>query len=556
MKRSNRIVSVIAVVLAVVLLLMALLPLLFRDRIDQRAKLAANETVNAKVDWHDVGLSFFHSFPHLTITLNGLTTVGTGKFEGDTLAAIQHLRVVLDLGSVLGNVMGGKPLVIRAIELDQPRLSLVQLEDGSANWDITKKSAQPQPQASKPIAVSLRKFEISDAAVRMDNRQSKLVASIIGFNETLSGDFSQSRVSVNTRARADTVSVSFAGIPYLNRVALGLDADVDADLAAKHYTVKSAKLALNKLELALSGSAASAGERMALDLAFKAPATDFRNILSLVPAIYAHDFDKVKTTGTFAVSGTVKGEYGPNVFPAFAITTKVNNATFQYPDLPLPARSIFVDLSLDNPGGSADNTVVKLDRFHIVLGQNPIDAHLLLRTPVSDPDVDASVSGKLDLADLRRTVKLEGIDQLVGHDRLGCRREDPALVRSQESVRQGCRERQRDCDGRDREGKVAPASARDPAGLARARAAARATRVLQRIGGKQRLRSVGHTRQPARLHDAGRHAAWNRDRPQQPLRSRRVEIRGQRSPGDPGAAQDRLHAQCNGREADLRQARE
>jgi len=133
-----------------------------------------------------------------------------------------------------------------------------------------------------------------------------------------------------------------------------------------------------------------------------------------VPAVYAHDFDKVQTSGTVAVDGWVKGTYGASAFPSFAVTTKVNDAAFKYPDLPLPARSIFVDLAATNPGGSADSTVVKLDRFHVVLGANPIDAHMVLRTPVSDPDVDASVSGTVDLGDLRRTVKLEGIDQLAG----------------------------------------------------------------------------------------------------------------------------------------------
>jgi hypothetical protein len=92
----------------------------------------------------------------------------------------------------------------------------------------------------------------------------------------------------------------------------------------------------------------------------------------------------------------------------------VNDAAFKYLDLPLPARSIFMDLALSNPGGSADSTVVKLDRLHLMLGQNPIDAKMVLTTPVSDPNVDASVNGKVDLADLGRTVKLDGIDQLAG----------------------------------------------------------------------------------------------------------------------------------------------
>jgi hypothetical protein len=264
------------------------------------------------------------------------------------------------------------------------------------------------------MAVSLRRFQISDAAVTFDSRQSRLKASLAGFNQSLSGDFSQRQVAVKTEAEADTVSVTFAGIPYLNRVKLGLTADVQADLAEKAYTLKATELRLNDLRLGVSGSAKSAGKRLGLDLAFNAPSTKFRDILSLVPAVYARDFDKVKTAGTIAVNGRVKGEYGEGAFPAFAINTKVDNGAFQYPDLPLPARDIFVDLALTNPGGSADSTVVKLDRFHLMLGRNPVDARLTLRTPISDPDVDARVKGKVDLADVRRTVKLEGIDQLAG----------------------------------------------------------------------------------------------------------------------------------------------
>ena len=398
-----------------VLALLIVLPLLFHDRIEQRAKLEANRSLNARVDWRTAGLSFFRNFPNLTLSLDGLTTVGVGQFQADTLAAVRHLGVVLDLTSVVGNLLGGKPIVVRAIELDQPRLSLIKLPDGSANWDITKKTEETKPQAaSKPMAVSLKRFEIKDAAVAFDNRQARLKASVAGYNQSLSGDFSQKLVAVETRANADTVSVSFAGMPYLNRVKLGLNADVQADLARKSYVLKTTELSLNDLKLAVSGSALSAGKLLGLDLAFKAPSTNFRSILSLVPAVYAHDFAKVKTSGTFTVNGQVKGEYGDSAFPSFALNAKVNDAAFQYPDLPLPARSIFLDLALANPGGSADSTVARLERFHLLLGRNPVDAHMVLRTPLSDPDVDLRVKGKVDLADVRRTLKLEGIQQLTG----------------------------------------------------------------------------------------------------------------------------------------------
>jgi hypothetical protein len=415
MKRPTRILAAVGAVILLLLALLLVLPLLFRDRIAQRAKLEANRNLDARVDWRDVGLTFFRDFPNLTLTLDDLTAAGVGRFQGDTLAAVRHLRVVLDLASVLGNLTAGRPIVVRAVELEQPRLSLIALEDGTANWDITKKTpASAHEAASKPMAISLRRFEISNGAVAFDNRKAKLKAWLSGYDQSLSGDFSRDLVGIRTKADADTVSVTFAGIPYLNRVALGLTADVQADLAKKSYSLKDTELRLNDLRLGVSGSARTAGTNLGLDLAFTAPSTNFRSILSLVPAVYAHDFEKVKTAGTFAVNGQVKGEYGDSAFPSFALNAKVNNAAFQYPDLPLPARDIAMDLSLTNPGGSADSTLVKLDRFHLLVGRNPVDARLVLRTPVSDPDLDLRVKGKVDLADVGRTLKLEGIDQLAG----------------------------------------------------------------------------------------------------------------------------------------------
>jgi Uncharacterized protein involved in outer membrane biogenesis len=556
MKRPTRILAVAGAVLVLLLVLLLVLPLLFRGQIEARVKTAVNQSVNARVDWRDVGLSFFRHFPDLTLSLDDLTAVGVDKFQGDTLAAVHHFRVSLSLPSVLSNVMGGSgPIVVRTVELDQPRLRLIALEDGTANWDIARKTpaAQPQAKAAKPMAISLRRFQITGAAVALDNRQSKLKASLAGYNQSLSGDFSQSRVGVKTQADADTVSVTFAGIPYLNRVRLGLTADVQADLAGKSYTLKTTELRLNDLKLGVSGSAKSAGKLLGLDLTFAAPSTNFRSILSLVPAIYAHDFDKVKTAGSIAVNGRVKGDYGPGAFPSFAINTKVNNAAFQYPDLPLPARDINVDLSLTNPGGSPDSTVVKLDRFHLVLGRNPVDATLTVRTPISDPDVDARVAGKVDLADVRRTVKLEGIDQLAGTVAANAAVRTRMSYVDKKQYDKVNASGTVDVAGLTMKGKTLAAPARDPAGVARARASAGAAQVVQRHHRQQRHAGVGHAREPAGVRLPRRHPARHRDRPQQQVQSRRMAVRWGRAADHTGAAQNRLRPRRDRGRADLRQ---
>jgi hypothetical protein len=96
------------------------------------------------------------------------------------------------------------PIVVRSVELDRPVLALKVLEDGSANWDITKPApATPDQKASRPLAVSLRRLDIGDARISLDDLKSKLFASVIGFRQSLSGDFGRRR-SCSRRPRTPT----------------------------------------------------------------------------------------------------------------------------------------------------------------------------------------------------------------------------------------------------------------------------------------------------------------------------------------------------------------
>jgi hypothetical protein len=402
-----------ALVLSILLALL-LIPLLFRDRIATRLKTEIASSVTARVDWRSASVGLLRDFPNASLSLDDLSVVGMAPFQGDTLASVKQARLVLELASVIGFVRRGDPIVVREIVLHEPRVGLRVLHDGRANWDIVRPSSSATSTDSKAVAVTLRNLQLSDATVTLDDQRSRLALALHGLDESLRGDFASEKFVLSTRTTVDSAFVRFAGVPWLSRVALHVNADVDADLRSKRFTVRSDTLRLNKLLVAFAGSATLGTPDATLDLTFASPGTAFRDILSLVPAVYAHDFDKLRTAGTMSVSGRVRGLYGPHAFPALALRARVENAGFQYPSLPLPARGIFMDLAVDNPGGDVDSTVVALKRFHAELGGRAVDARLVVRTPVSDPDVDLRLVGALDLADLARTVKLTGVNTLAG----------------------------------------------------------------------------------------------------------------------------------------------
>jgi len=421
-RRTSRKIAIGAgIVLALVIVLLAALPLLFRGKIEERARRAVNEAVAARVEWGSAGLSLLRHFPNPALRVGNLTVTGVGPFEGDTLASVGRLDVVLDLGSVWGAWRHGAPVVVRSVVVDGPTLRLVRTADGAASWDIGKKPAEAEGEkaaagggGARGMRLGLRSLEIHDGHITFEDRAKRLEVSLAGLEEALSGDLSRDSVLLRTRTRADAVSASLGGLPYLSPSRLDLTADIGADMARKRFTLGQNRLRLDDLALDFSGTVSAAEDDRSVDLSFRAPDSDIRGLLSLVPGLFTKDFGSVETSGTMKLSGRVRGRWGGGSFPGFELEAAVRDGRFRYPDLALPARDLALDVRASNPGGDLDRTVVTLDTLHAVIGDDPLDASLTLRTPLSDPDVDLRVAGTLDLAALRRTVPMAGVRELTG----------------------------------------------------------------------------------------------------------------------------------------------
>lgn len=397
------------------LLALLIVPLLFADQIEARVRTEIERATALQVSWTDSGLTFFRNFPNPTLSLSGLTAVGTGRFEGDTLAAVDNVRLALDGRSAIGALRGSSALIVRSLRVEEPSLRLQVDEEGLKSWDVLAERDETTQEASgRALAISLQGFELTDGSLLLDNAQTGVFASLSGVSHTLRGDFSRESLIADTRSHADEVTVRIGGVPYMTGVTTDFDAAFDVDVTQRRARLTDNELRLNDLFLRLDGEVASQGENIAADLTFAAPSADFGQLLSLIPGMYANDFASLETRGTFSFAGTVNGLYGPTSVPAFTLEAAVRDGSFRYPDLPLPAESILIDLSINNPGGDVDSTVVALSAFHVEIGGQPLDAALTLRTPVSDLDADVRMEGSLDLADLSRTVKFEVADGLTG----------------------------------------------------------------------------------------------------------------------------------------------
>jgi len=392
-----------------------ILPFAFKGKILQIAKEQANNNINAIVNFSDdMGLSLIKSFPNFTLEIKDLSVVGINEFEGDTLFESKEISATLDIMSVIS----GDKIKIRSILLDQARINAIVLKDGKSNWDIAKASADSSqsqaPTSESKFNISLKKFEIRNSYIKYDDKQGNMSSELVNMNYTLTGDFNQDLFLMKNLLSIDQMSVSYGGIKYFNKVAAKGNAEIDANMKDMLFTFKNNEFGLNDLALGMDGTLQMKGDDMLMDIKYAAKRNDFKDFLSLIPAIYASNFKDLQSKGKLAFDGIVKGTFNDKSMPSFALNILVDKGWFKYPALPAPVENVGMALHVTNPDGNLDNTKIDLSKLHFELQGDPFDAKLLATNPIKDPYIDAAMKGRLNLDNVVKIVAMPEGTKLGG----------------------------------------------------------------------------------------------------------------------------------------------
>lgn len=408
----KRFLKITATVVAVVLVVAIVTPLLLRGKIGDIVKREANAMLAARLDFEKLDISLLRNFPNASLNLKGLTLVGTDRFEGDTIVAARRITVVVNLMSLVGD----EGFEVRKIILASPALHAHKLADGAVNWDVMKPSEPADTTAAEESApssfrLSVRDFRLTNAVIRYEDDSTGMELRTAPLSLRLSGDMSAESTQLDLDLLAGGVDFTQGGVPLLHDAELALDAEIDADLAEGRFTFSRNTLRLNAIEMRLDGWVQQVGDALAMDVSAGCSEVRFKDLLSLIPAFYKHEFRSLAASGELSMELWARGQMHGAQLPAFELKTEVHNGSFQYSSLPKAVTDINIAAKVSNAGGELDKTEVEISEFGLKMAGNSLSATGYATNLMSDPTFRATLSGRVDLGAIREVYPLEkGID--------------------------------------------------------------------------------------------------------------------------------------------------
>jgi hypothetical protein len=397
-----------------VLIVLVSIPFLFKDEIIDLIRKTANESLNAELNFSDADLTFLSTFPNLTLTIDDVTLEGVEEFDGVTLAQVEKTTLKLDFWAALF----GDQYQIDEIYLDNPIVHIKVLENGKANYDIVKTDSTATEEPASPFKLALEKYVVTNGDITYDDLYYATYIHLANVNHEGSITIEDVVYNLSTTTVSDHVTFAYDGFNYLENSKANVECDLEIEMPEDEMTLtfRENHALINELDLHFDGSMFMNDELMDFDFAFNALNQNFKSLLSVVPGAYSGEFNSISTDGEIDIHGSLFGKYTDTDMPGFDVTTIVKNAWLQYPELPDKLENINLDLNIYRPEGpDFDNLEIALKSMNLEFLKNKFGLSFLLKHPLTDPDIDATIVSELNLAELRQVIPMNEGENYSGY---------------------------------------------------------------------------------------------------------------------------------------------
>lgn len=400
---------ILLVVVAVLLASAIIIPLAFKGPLMNKVKKTINENVDATVEFTDLRLNLFKSFPKIQAEIEGLYITGKDQFQNDTLLSVSSVATNLSLSDLFRGEVN-----IKSLHISDARINLLSTQDGLVNWDIlpadSTATETETDSSEETMTVSLQDIEIQNLNMTYKDELTATLVRLLNTDINASGEFEGTITKFTLDGQVGEFMLEYDSVQYIANTVLKVKSELEADYDKMNFTLGETTLFLNELPLAVSGNFQMPSDSMFFDIQFKQPKSDFATLLSMVPKTYQSYLKKVKTTGEAGFEGQVKGLYYEDNYPEINAHLFIKNATFQNEGSPEKIEQIALEGSVSKPQGELDLLTVNISEAHARIQDNPVNLRLNLIHPISDPEFDASFNGKIDFTRLSQIIAMDSLE--------------------------------------------------------------------------------------------------------------------------------------------------
>lgn len=378
-KKKRRWLIWLTLVLFVVFILPVILTYVFKDELISAVLKSMNRRLNTKVQVEKVDLTFWSTFPYVSVELQQVRVLEAGTLARPDSMLLQCQSLYLQVKPL--DLFQDNP-VVRRISVNQGKLNIRFDPERGNNFSILKEETQQGESKST--------FEIEQ--LRLNNLQlfySNGKENPFEFRLTTAlfrGAFSQESYELQTELSGH--------LPFFSELELNLETKVNIDQKKKEHLISDFTLGFGEMSLTGKGRL-NMGDVPEIDVEFQGSNLDLSELNSiLVKATSNPVWNEYAGQGRLNLQGRYAGKWLKKKQPELNLTMELKNGEWEY----APTSTVLQNINLKGSVqlNSKNEWTIKLPEFSANIQGQAIQGALNYSEPEQGA-LELQLQGELDL---------------------------------------------------------------------------------------------------------------------------------------------------------------
>lgn len=382
-------------------LLVSLLIYVFKDEIIGIVVNEVNKSLNAKVHVSKIDLTFWGSFPNLSVDFKNvyIPDAFAEKQGKDTLLYSDLIRLKFNPVDIWN-----ENYAVKKIEIHPGTIQLKIAKNGDVNYNILKPT---KTKSDSKFDLKLKKVAFEKINFAYENQLTGQVYQTKVQDLNLEGEFTEKRFTMFVSSDLFIRRIKSESVTLLADKAAKIDIGIEVDQEKNTFNIPKATVFISKLPFVLSGSVDPKNIRFNLS-AKKLKLEEVATKLSR----HLDQIEQFEGQGVCNFNLNIAGKNEANSTPTIVCDFDVSSGALREPSQQLKISGINLKGKYSNEGGK-EKEFLKLWNMRFKTATGPFQGEFLL-TNFMRPHYQGKAKGNLDLASIHGIFRIPYIDQIAG----------------------------------------------------------------------------------------------------------------------------------------------
>lgn len=375
-----------------------------QDRIVQAVVKAINEQLQAPVKVSKVDLSFFKSFPELSVRFHDVEITET--LSKSTLP-MAHLKAIYCSFDPIDIWQGH--FQFDKVILSDGEVALRITKTGQRNFDLFKNKGTGKGQ---PVSFSLKHIKLEHVKVHYIDEGLGQAYALQAENTSARLNVVQNRYKIRLEGKIISQSIKIDELTFFRQKPLTLDTRFVYNDNTRQITFDQTKVKIHNASFVIAGDWDL--DRSFMNLKVGTESHDIQALIAILPEQYQQRITQYAPKGSVSINGRLQGYLTASESPEISLSFSCSNGSFQHPDYPGKLTAVAFQGEFNNGHAhSVATSQLRLHDFSGMLNEDALKGDFTIDN-LNNPHVAFSIDGKAHLKNLLSFIKLPQLSEASG----------------------------------------------------------------------------------------------------------------------------------------------